>query len=126
MGQISCASCLRDVDESDAIYGEDGMICLGCEGAEQVASGFHKGFWGLATSALGMALLSFCFNPFLMITVASVISAVQTFRYPSSLDEEDRAVLGSLTAPLVFAGLALAINLFQVLVLVLGIVGMIN
>jgi len=78
-------------------YADDGgMLCMQCESARDVASGFRNSYMGMATGALGLSLLSICFNFFFIPSILAIVAGIQTLRFPKSLSPEDRQSINDL------------------------------
>lgn len=93
MAEKACTSCQQTFPESELYYGDNGMLCASCMSDAEVRSGFQSGYSATASGAMGCALLSWFFNPCFLTTIATIVAAVYTFRYPGALDPEDRAQL---------------------------------
>ena len=98
MAEVSGARCGVMVSESATYFEADGQICQDCNDDGEIAAGFIKGYRSLAGSALGLALLSACFNPFMIISITAIGTSISAIRYPSRLDAEDRDSLKGMTA----------------------------
>ena len=110
MGVIACTGCGKQIEESSAIYGDTGMVCISCDSDTQVAGMHTSAFVGGASGAATLALLSFCFNPFGLLSIFAIVGGVKVLQYPASLDEEDRASLKYVTLTYVFAVCALLLG----------------
>jgi len=111
MADVTCARCRKIVSESYTYFDEDGQICMDCNESVEVSQAFVKGYRSLAGSALGFALLSACFNPFMIISIVAIGTSISAIRYPARIDEEDRASLKGMHAEGVMsvAGLIIAL-----------------
>ena len=123
MADISCARCGAVVPEHTTYYEADGQICQDCNDGAEISAGFKKGYRSLAGSALGFALLSACFNPFMIISVLAIGTSISAIRYPSRLDEEDKAALKGMHAEGVMSIVGLIIALGIAGLGVLGRIG---
>lgn len=77
---IPCTRCGTFIDPNAATYNNNGeLVCRGCEAREQIDEGDNRAAntaIGAAFGALLLAMLSWVFNPCLLATVGSTLSAL--------------------------------------------------
>jgi len=77
---IPCTRCGDFIDPSAATYNNDGeLVCRGCDAREQIDDGDNRAAFTALGASLGaflMALLSWIFNPLLLATIGSMLSAL--------------------------------------------------
>lgn len=77
---IPCTRCGDFIDPNAATYNNDGeLVCKGCDAREQIEEGDNRAAMtalGAAFGAFLLALLSWFFNPCLLATVGSTLSAL--------------------------------------------------
>jgi hypothetical protein len=80
----ACSVCATELDPRQVLYGAQGqVICQPCVTASQVRAGHAKSAATARSAAYGnvaVGLVSFVFNPFLVISIAAVGNALFVFR----------------------------------------------
>lgn len=110
MSETTCSVCKETFPESQLFYGDNGMICAGCEGDAQVKAGFANGYKASGTAAFTAGMVTWVFNPLFIMTAIAVFGGIQTLTYKKRLAPEDQASLDGMTWPsaLAVAGIAIA------------------
>ena len=121
-GEIACARCGDFVDGASTLLSDTGdPICTGCNDRAELGEGEHRAasaIFATSGSAFGFGLIGCVVNPYFLMTVLGVLSALSTFglviRHP-----EYRKHLGwRLPATIVVASLGLLMSLLAPVVLV--------
>ncbi len=106
-----CVHCGATVPTPEAFMDAEGAVCADCNASAEMGESFAKAYKSLAIGTLSSALVSFCFNPFLVFTIMSFASGFATLSYPGRLDPEDRQALQTLQwpVPLALVSMVLAV-----------------
>src|SRR5262245_32910766 len=90
----TCSACLRPISDSEILYTPQGAtICPGCNDRKELVELDQRAARNVSNSgysALALAILSYPFNPFFFITIASIASGLYTIR-SVRLDERTAA-----------------------------------
>ena len=117
MSETTCSVCKETFPESELYYGDNGMICSGCEGNAQVKAGFANGYKAAGSAAFTAGMVTWVFNPLFIMTGIALIGGYQALTYKKRIPPEDHDALDGLTWPSALAVAGIAIALFR---LVLG------
>jgi hypothetical protein len=92
-------------------YADDGgMLCMQCESARDVESGFRNSYIGLGTGALSLSLVSICFNFFMIPSILAILTGFQTLRFRNNLKPDERKSIDDLAWVKALAVIAIVIG----------------
>ncbi len=130
-GQKACVTCGTFCDESEMYYADTGGLqCTTCYHDADADKVWDKGITAQAMAPVGLALLSFCFNPWLITSIITGFALFNTVRLVFSktgsneglgVTSRQRTILiiGSVTSGVLFLG-RLGLVLLEVIVNVAG------
>lgn len=106
-----CIECGDEFPADQMYYADEGgMLCMQCESARDVESGFRNSYIGLGTGALAMSLVSVCINFFMIPSILAIIAGFQTLRFPKRLKPDERRSIDDLSWVKALAVIAIVIG----------------
>jgi hypothetical protein len=125
---LTCARCSTPIADNDCYWEEDGQICQACMQLQETEQRFLKQFKGTSFGALGASMLGWLFNPFFIVSIGAISTAIWAIRYYKTKNPLEQKVIArnrGFLAPAII-GLCLAATqlLLGVARLALGITGL--
>lgn len=75
---VPCPQCGQSIDPTKSVYNKQGeLVCKACESADIIKEGYVRAARSISFGALGTSIVTFFFNPFLILSIAATVAAIQ-------------------------------------------------